>query len=590
MKNLAQRAELVRDSIDINIFKGYDIRGDAQVTSESSAVNLREEDAFLIGQALASGYVLQQQIPKFLITSDHRPTSESLRNALAEGIKMAGGKATINEDPAPTGATSWAILQKKDLFDVAVQITGSHNPYYNNGFKITSKQDANGKSNTNGFPQALYGENLKKVYRDILDGNVAQSNSGEILTTNIINDEYKEAMISYFSSILPNDKKFKTPFRVILDAGNGLGCKAVPILRALGIEIHEMFTKLEPTFPNHPADPSVEDGVKMAQEKVIEYNKSLLPGERPWIALVFDGDGDRSGVIAEDGKVLYPEQILVIFYIRFLLENKAGFQLLKKMNQNIGLALDVRGTGVIGELIDKYREEKNYGIIAEFIPCGYPNHRSYVRKQIDKISIAQKSVSVEEQKILENIKNTYTSAEASGHFFYATCPTIPDAMVDDGIFSGIKLLQIIDSLVDFEAKENFIETKKTYKVVDIFNAISWRPVSNEVRGKAPYKDADKEAIISDITNVIREEMKNKILFSQKINKIIDVDGIRAVFEDDSFLLIRASQTSPKFTYKFEAQTQERLREIITETIQFLQTYEKQGVSLSELKKELLRHS
>ncbi|WP_372369460.1 hypothetical protein [Candidatus Uabimicrobium sp. HlEnr_7] len=587
METLAQRAESLRQTIDINIFKGYDVRGDAQVTSKSPKINLREEDAFLIGQSLASSYTLKQQTPRFLITSDHRPTSEALRSALAQGAQNAGAKVDINTDPVPTGATSWTILQRKNDYDIAIQITGSHNPYYNNGFKITSKQNDQDHPDTNGFPQALYGKNLKKIYYNIIENQVQKDqNGGTINQVNYVNDEYQRAMVTYFAGILGNDKKFTTPFRVVLDAGNGLGCKAVDILRELGVEVYEMFTDLHGEFPNHPADPSKEEGIKMAQEKVKEFNNSLQPGERPWIAAVFDGDGDRSGVIGEDGQVIYPERILAIFYIRFLLENKDGLQCLYKKNEHVGLALDVRGTAVVGELITQYREQKNYGIISEFIPCGYPNHRSYVRKQIEKIASLQESCDVATNQKLEDIKKTYTSAEASGHFFYATCPQVPEAMVDDGIFSAIKLLQIVDTINEFEAKENFIVAQDNYKITDLFNAISWRPVSNEVRGASPYEDKAKEDIISDIKNVISEQIEHQSLFLQKIKEVIDVDGIRVVFEDSSFLLIRASQTSPKFTYKFEAQTKKRLAEVISETIQFLQSYEKKGVSLVELQEEL----
>ncbi|BBM82493.1 hypothetical protein [Candidatus Uabimicrobium amorphum] len=587
METLAEKAESLRKTVDINIFKGYDIRGDAQVTAKSPKINLREEDAFLIGQALASSYTSKQQTPRFLITSDHRPTSETLRLALAHGAKDAGAKVDINGDPVPTGATSWTILQRKDLYDIAIQITGSHNPYYNNGFKITSKQDDEGNPDVNGFPQALYGENLKKIHRNIVEDQVEKNcEGGEVNEINYVNEEYQKAMIDYFAPILPNDQKFTTPFRVVLDAGNGLGCKAVEILRALGVEVYEMFTDLHGEFPNHPADPSKQDGIKMAQDKVREFNSSLEPGEQPWIAAVFDGDGDRSGVIAEDGNVIYPERILAIFYIRFLLENKLGLQNLHAQNEHVGLALDVRGTAVVGELISEYHQQKKYGIVSEFIPCGYPNHRSYVRRQIEKLTRLQDDCDVETRQQLENIKKTYTSAEASGHFFYATCKNVPQAMVDDGIFSAIKLLQIVDTIRDYEAKENFIAEQESYKIVDLFNAISWRPVSNEVRGASPYEDQAKEDIICDIKKVIAQQKENPTQFSQKITELIDVDGIRVVFDDNSFLLVRASQTSPKFTYKFEAQTKERLVEVISETIEFLKSYTDQGVSLVELQEEL----
>ncbi len=584
--NWREHAEEARNNIDINIFKGYDVRGDAQITEKSPHIQLRPEDAFLIGQAIGSEYIKKGQTPRVLITADHRPSSETLRDALSDGFASAGGMVQKSLEPTPTGATSWAILQKRDSFDVSVQITGSHNPYYNNGFKITCKQNEKEEADKEGIPRALYGERLKEVYHRIKKGDVVKDGSGEIKELEGLVSEYQKAFLDYFKTRLPR-KEFRNSFRVILDAGNGLGCYAVDILRGLGVDVVEMFTELDGVFPNHPADPSAEEGIIAAQRKVRDFNSRVSETERPWIGLVFDGDGDRCGVIAEDGRVLYPERILSILYLRFIIENKAGLRLLHRLKEKVGLAFDVRGTGVISDLIESYQKQ-GMGITGEYIPCGYPNHRSYVNRQIQHLEkiIKDHKLSPEEEENLRKIQRSYTSAESSGHFFYATCQDFPEVVVDDGIFSALKLLEIIDSIDSYEAKEGIMREKKEYLLEDVINSLEWKPVSNEIRGASPYEEEKKNQVIEAITQIVKQEQKNSSSrFKFPISEIIDVDGVRVMFNDGSFFLVRASQTSPKFTYKFEAPQQKRLIAVMSEIISFLEEYEKEGLSTAELKTE-----
>lgn len=647
--HLAEKANQHRPQLDVNIFRGYDVRGDATQIPGGPKVNLQPEDAWLIGQALASLYTEKKQTPRVLITADHRPSSEDLKQALAQGLAAGGAQVWVQKSPTPTGATSWYILEKADELDMAIQITGSHNPYYNNGFKITCKQNETGEPDINSIPQALYGEKLKALYDRIIANKVVHIVSPEIASQSIhyrddIVTQYQNGMLSHFQKVLADrGGKFRRTFRMVLDAGNGLGCKAIPILQALGVQIEEMFTDLQGTFPNHPADPSKADGIKAAQERVKQHNKDIQ--EAKWFATVFDGDGDRSGVIDESGQGLYPERILVIYFTRFLLENLSGFHLLSRLNENIGLAQDVRSTAVVCDVVAYFGKinalrkyylehgvppseveqyytqalaqmwrkcdqipvvpshfpkipaeewqkilatQRGFGAIGEYIPAGYPNHRSYVRQQIQKIDriIQQHHLNPTECAALRQIQHQYTSAESSGHFFYGTCEKMPEVMVDDGIYSVCVLLNILETLPDFEVKAGLMASKPEHSLTDLFSSITWRPVSNEIRDGAPQDNALKFKIVSEITNMIQHEQQHPTgKFKQPIRAIITADGIRAEFEDGSFALVRASNTSPMLTYKFEALTTTRLGQVIEEMIAVMQPYVSQGVTIGELQKE-----
>ncbi len=643
---LIEQAEEHRPKIDGNIFRGYDIRGDATQIPSGPKVNLTIEDAFLIGQALASLYTEKGQTPRVIVTSDHRPSSEDLKKGLAQGLASSGAKVTIQKSPTPTGATSWYILKRASEFDIAIQITGSHNPYYNNGFKITCKQNELAEPDINGIPQALYGQGLQDLYQRILSGKIIRySSPSEIQVIDTVVEEYQENMSKYFQKVLQgHNGKFKNQFSMVLDAGNGLGCTAIPIFKKLGIEIQELFTDLQGTFPNHPADPSKPDGVRYAQDKIKELNKGRE--KQLWFATVFDGDGDRSGVIDEQGQGIFPERILVVFYTRLLLENEQGFRLLSRLHEHVGLALDVRGTAVVcdvigyygrllaqcqyylehgisSHLVDEYyrkaltkiwtepnstpkvpenfakipetewknivTQQKGFGIIGEYIPAGYPNHRSYVRKQIQKLERIknQYNLSIEEKGLLTKIQQQYTSAESSGHFFFGTCEEMPEVMIDDGIYSVLVLLNLLDTLDRYEVNSGLVPTKSEYTLTDIFQSITWRPVSNEIRDHAPQSNSQKFAIVNEIASMIKLEKSHPTgKFISPIRDIIDVDGIRAEFEDGSFALVRASNTSPMLTYKFEATTKTRLKEVIREMIKIMSIYVHQGISTIELEKEI----
>jgi dTDP-4-amino-4,6-dideoxygalactose transaminase/phosphomannomutase len=634
--------------MDINIFRGYDVRGDATATKPEHHLTLREEDACLIGQALVSLYTEKGQVPRVLITSDHRLSSPALKKSLCDGCCAAGAQVDVNEGATPTGATSWYILHKRDHYDVAVQITGSHNPYYQNGLKITCKQNELGESDIHGTPQALYGEKLKQLYFMIQDGKLVKRSGGAVRTIHDVVGAYQEAMIAHFRQILAaRGGRFAKPMQVVLDSGNGMGIKALDIFKGLGMEVVTLFPELDGKFPNHPADPSKAEGLEAAQKKVRELNR----GDGNWLGIVFDGDGDRGGVIAENGVGIYPEQILVINYTRFLLQNEAGFVLLSELGEHVELALDVRGSGVAADILScfgklvalrrcflekgvaaeevaKYyrkalgkiwqemkiaREDfpapifpelspkemtevvkRGCGVIGKYIPAGYPNHRNHVREQIAKLKrlTADKKLSAAEVALLQQMQHQFTSAETSGHFFYATCDEMPEIMVDDGIFAVLELLHTLDTMSDYEVKAGLVRRgyyhlEDHYRLTELFSSVAWRPVSNEVRGGAPEDNAKKFAVVGDITRYIKQEQKNPSKrFHQTIASIIDVDGARAEFGDGSFCLIRASNTSPMLTYKFEAQTQQRLIEIIQETIEVMRGYAEQGFALKELEDEL----
>ena len=106
------------------------------------------------------------------------------------------------------------------------------------------------------------------------------------------------------------------PLRLAVDGGNGTGgLTAIPILKNLGCELHELYTDPDGTFPNHEADPTVAENmtdlIALVQEKKLD------------VGIGYDGDGDRIGVVDADGTLIYGDQLMILFS-REILSRKPG--------------------------------------------------------------------------------------------------------------------------------------------------------------------------------------------------------------------------------------------------------------------------
>ncbi len=265
------------------IFRQYDIRGVA-------GKDMTEEDVKVLGQGIGT-YLSRQGNTYIAVGRDCRQTADRYSEQLIAGLTQTGCRV-VDIGMCPTPVAYFAIRHLKT--QGCVMVTASHNPPEYNGFKICSGVDS------------VYGEQIQKI-REMIDNEDFVQGSGNV-------DSY-EILPPYIEYILDNIT-LERPLRLAVDGGNGTGgLTAIPILKNLGCELHELYTDPDGTFPNHEADPTVAENmtdlIALVQEKKLD------------VGIGYDGDGDRIGVVDADGTLIYGDQLMILFS-REILSRKPG--------------------------------------------------------------------------------------------------------------------------------------------------------------------------------------------------------------------------------------------------------------------------
>ena len=271
------------------VLREYDIRG---IIGET----LGPDDARAIGRGFAT-LLRRAGGKKVAVGYDGRVSSPMLEHALCEGL-TASGCDVVRIGMGPTPMLYYAEASSEEV-DGGIQITGSHNPANYNGFKMVFQ----------GRP--FFGEDITTIGQlaaagDWLDG------TGTVETRQIL-EEYVERLLVGLEG-LPADKLAR--LRVGWDAGNGAAGPALELLVArLPGEHFTLYTEVDGNFPNHHPDPTVPENLEDLRKLVAEKNLDF--------GIAFDGDGDRIGAIDGEGRIIWGDQLLMI-YAEDLLRSRPG--------------------------------------------------------------------------------------------------------------------------------------------------------------------------------------------------------------------------------------------------------------------------
>jgi phosphomannomutase len=288
-------------------FKAYDIRG---IVGQA----LDEQFAEHLGRAFGTE-ALKAGEKAVAVGRDGRVSGPGLAAALMRGLASTG------LDVVDLGAVTTPIVyyvaatRKKNGCSSGIQVTGSHNPKDYNGFKMVLAG------------RAIYGEDIQALRRRMEAEDYA-TGKGRIGSMDVI-PEYTHRII--------NDCKLARPMKIVVDSGNGIpGATAPAILKALGCEVIDLYSKVDGDFPNHHPDPSKPENLADLI-KVVHATDAEL-------GLAFDGDGDRLGVVTKDGQIIYPDRQLVLF-ARDILTRVKGGTIIFDVKCSQRLAPDIREHG-----------------------------------------------------------------------------------------------------------------------------------------------------------------------------------------------------------------------------------------------------
>jgi phosphomannomutase/phosphoglucomutase len=269
------------------IFKAYDIRGIVGKT-------LTEAGTRAIGQAIGSE-AIARGLPTIAVGRDGRLSGPALSQALIEGIRGSGCHV-VDVGMVATPMLYFAAHQRAN--SSGVMVTGSHNPPEYNGLKIL----LGGES--------LSGDTILAL-RQRIENNRLETGAGSLLHHDIA-EEYLTRIVG--------DVKLARPLKLVVDSGNGVPGRFAPeLFRRLGCQVTELFCEVDGTFPNHHPDPS-------QPENLVDLQQALAAGKGE-LGLAFDGDGDRLGVVTQNGHIIYPDRQLML-YAADVLERNPGAEII----------------------------------------------------------------------------------------------------------------------------------------------------------------------------------------------------------------------------------------------------------------------
>ena len=264
---------------DPTVLREYDIRG---IIGET----LGPDDARAIGRTFGS-MLAEAGGSRVAVGYDGRVSSPILEHALVEGLTSAGCDV-VRVGMGPTPMLYYAEASDDEI-DGGIQITGSHNPANYNGFKMVFQ----------GRP--FFGSDIQELGRRAGAGEWA-AGTGAVETRDVM-DAYIAKMVSALKGV---DPARLVSLRVGWDAGNGAAGPALEkLVERLPGEHHLLFTEVDGNFPNHHPDPTVEAN--------LEDLRSLVADKSLDFGIAFDGDGDRIGAIDGEGRVIWGDQLLMIY-------------------------------------------------------------------------------------------------------------------------------------------------------------------------------------------------------------------------------------------------------------------------------------
>ena len=443
----------------MSVFKAYDIRGLAGSQLDTDFAN-----------RLGSALVTHLDAKSIAVARDIRESGPELHEAFLQGITAAGANVI------DLGITTTGVLYRATVdlsVDAAVVITASHNPPEYNGFKI-----CNGS-----LPMA--GEELQEL-KATFDSGEFHSGSGKITEM----PAFEEQVLQ---TIVENAGMPQRSIRIAIDCGNAVpGPLTVSLMQRLGVDLVPIHCEWDNTFPNHPPDPTRQKNMVDLSSAVIENNCEFGIG--------MDGDGDRIGVVDEQGRFIHPDRLMALIAADVLVDRRNGTEAERTV------FFDVKCSMALEEAI------LTSGGVPKMVRTGH----SFMKRE------------------LQNNPEAVMAGEMSGHFFlHDRWPGF-----DCSLYNAARLLEIVGR--DPSPKDGGMSFSQRFANLPDY------PSTDET--KIPLV-AGREETMAAVEGAFADMEKST------------VDGIRVRYPD-GWYLCRPSNTEPILVMRAEGRNQDSLKSII----------------------------
>ena len=442
--------------------------------------DINKEGIKNVGQGLGSQIILKtNKSPRVIVGHDYRSYSEEVKKKLMEGLIDTGCNI---EDIGLALSPTVYFAQFNLGADAVAMVTASHNENGWTGIKMGIEK---GLTHS---PAEM--NELKKI---VLEKKFIKGKGS-----------YKE--IKGFKDIYINNLikgKIKKKLKVVVACGNGTaGIFAPKVLKEIGCEIVELDCNLNYNFPKYNPNPEDLRMLHDISESVRKNNADVGFG--------FDGDGDRVGIIDNNGKEIYSDKVGLLI-ARNLAPNY----------KNKKFIVDVKSTALFAK--DKILLENNCETIY------WKTGHSHIKRKVNEVK-------------------ALAGFEKSGHFFFNQPLGYG---YDDGINSAIQVCRLLDN--------------QNKKISEIINEL---PKTYQTPTMAPFcKDEEKYKVVESLVKEVQNlKASNTKIDDQKIADILTVNGVRFSLEDGSWGLIRASSNKPSLVVVTESPTSDIRKKKIFEFI------------------------
>ena len=410
--------------------------------------------------------------PHVVTGHDFRSYSMAIKIALTQGLMAAG--CTVHDLGLVMSPMAYFAQFALDI-PVVAMVTASHNDNGWTGVKMGAER-----------PVTFGPDEMARLRDIVLSGSYKSRKGGAY--------RFVENFADTYVADLTRRRPFKRRIKAVVACGNGTaGAFAPRILDALGVDVIALDTELDHTFPNY--NPNPED-MKMLHAMSVKVKQSGAD-----IALGFDGDGDRCGIVDDEGQEIFADKIGVMLA-----------RDLSKLHPGAQFVVDVKSTGLFATdpvLIAQ-------GARTDYFKTGH----SYIKRRVKELS-------------------ALAGFEKSGHFFF-NAPI--GRGYDDGMVTAIAVLDMLDRNPEKSMADLYRELPKT-----------WGSPTMSALCADELKYGVVDRVVTHFQSMLRDD---EPIAGAHIKSLSTVNGIRVVTDDGTWGLVRASSNKPELVVVVESPTSE----------------------------------